>query len=162
MGPETGRGLPCLFSFALHGGRLTLQATVKRGSVDLRAPRDVIDGRLRRVIPRPGKATEGESRACGLMRRFTVSLRKGERMRAQPCSQGSPEGDDVEQEKNRPALLPCDLVNSPIDPVREIVESFENRGRGSGKSLVHLANDFTFELLESKVEILLGFLLVPR
>jgi len=35
----------------------------KSASLDLRAPETEIDGRLRRVIPMPAMATEGESRA---------------------------------------------------------------------------------------------------
>ena len=68
-------------------------------SVDLRAPRDVIDGRLRRVKPNPAMETEGESRACGLVRRETVSLLEVERTRAQPCSLDSPKGDVRREEK---------------------------------------------------------------
>lgn len=52
---------------ALKSSRL-LNAGRETASVDLRAPRDVIDGRLRRVKPNPAMETEGESRACGLMR----------------------------------------------------------------------------------------------
>lgn len=103
-------------------------------SVDLRAPRDVIDGRLRRVKPNPAMETEGESRACGLMRRVTVNLLEVERMRAQSCSLDSPKGEQRQGEtkstrarKGNPVNLDtCRCANSSC-PIRETCRRWTER-----------------------------------
>ena len=106
IGAKNGRGLPFPFLLVVY----SFSRVEKSASLDLRAPGNVIDGRLRRVIPTPAMATEGESGAWRTLsagnrvpaRRLSGSQkrRKGERKRAQSCSQGSPE-DDIKGVKTK-------------------------------------------------------------